>query len=160
MVFVFSLQSVLEHRLAKEEKAQREYSDALGCLREARRRRREVEQDIERRAEQVRQMQRTGLRFAEREIFERWIQARQTQVQELAREEQRQAEQVEQCRLRLLKAVQDRTIMEKLRDKEWTAYRVEEARADLRRFDEIAVRDYVNAHRRREKIARQRERIA
>lgn len=160
MVFAFSLQPVLDHRQAKEEKAQREYGDALGRLEGIRRRRREVENDIETRGEQVRRKQRTGLSFAEREIIERWIQTLQEQLKRLDQEERQLAEQAEQCRLRLLKAVQDLKVMEKLREKEWADYRLDEARADLRRFDEIAVRDYVNAHRRREKNAQSRERIA
>jgi flagellar biosynthesis chaperone FliJ len=49
--------------------------------------------------------------------------------------------------------------MEKLRGNELKAYRQEEGRAELRLFDEIAVRDYARAQR-QEKDAGFPERIA
>jgi len=159
MKFVFSLQAVLDHRRTIEEKLQREYGEALSRLEAVSRRRRQVEHDILRCTDEIRHRSQVGLPFAEREIYERWIDACREQIEALMKEEERHAALVETCRQRLLKAVQDLTIMEKLCERERAAFRLEEARAELKFFDAIAVRDYVIT-RRQAKDAALAERIA
>lgn len=143
-----------------EEKSQREYGEALGRFEAVRRRRQEIDEDIARCAEQVHQGQMRGFGFREREIFERWIEAQRQLARQLQDELQRLAIEVEQRRQLLIKAMQDRTIMERLREREMAAYRQEEARIELRLFDEIAVRDYIDTMRNREKDSDPQERIA
>lgn len=152
MGFKFSLQTVLEHRQTLEEQAQREYSESLARLEATRRRRTEVEADIARCVSNVRIRQARSVNFAERELYERWIGELEIQVGRLQDEIQKQSVEVEKLRLKLVKAVQDRTVMEKLREKELAAFRIEENRAELKQFDDIAVRDFAKA-RLREKIA-------
>lgn len=158
MGFKFSLQPVLEQRQAQEEKRQREYSEAQAKAEAARERLEQVKRDIARWDAEIRAGLGT-MPFARREMIERWIGSQEERL-ELMDEEIRMLEQAaEQCRLRLVKAVQDRTVMEKLREKEMAAWRMEEARAERGFFDELAVRDFID-QRNQEKDAGSEERIA
>ena len=159
MGFKFTLQAVREHRQTVEEKLQREYSEALGQLEAIRQQQRDVETDISRCIAEVRRKQACGLNFAEWGIYEHWIDEQHEQVERLLGKAEQMAKEVEVRRLKLVKAVQDRTIMDKLRSSELKAYRKEEGRVELRLFDEIAVRDYVRAQH-QEKDAGFPERIA
>jgi len=159
MKFTFSLQAVLDHRLTVEDKLRREYGEALSRLQAVSRRRRQVQNDAVRCVNEIRQRMRAGQPFAEREIYERWIEACREQIEALMKEEEHLAAIVEQHRQRLLKAVQDRTIMEKLCERERAAFLLEEARGELKFFDAVAVRDYVIT-RRQAKDADLAERIA
>lgn len=158
MAFKFSLQPVLQQRLAQEEKRQREYGEAQSKAEAARERRRQVLENIDRWAGEVRRGQAT-LDFARRDLIERWITAQNERLELMEEEIAMLAAQAEQCRARLVKAMQDRTIMEKLRERERTEWRQEEDRAERRFFDELAVRDFIS-HKQQEKAAGLEERIA
>lgn len=158
MPFKFTLQPVLQQRVATEEKRQREYGDAQAKVESARERRRCVVEDISRWGDVVRRTQ-GAMDYARRELIERWITAQEERIELLDAEIEMLAAQAEQCRLRLVKAVQDRTMMEKLREREHADWRIEEDRAERRFFDEIAVRDFID-QKNQEKDAGLEERIA
>jgi flagellar FliJ protein len=159
MPFRFSLQAVLDHRRSVEEQRQREFGEALTRLEAARGQRHRIEREIHRRHVQVREGQRGGLDYALRELIERWIDLQRQEAVEVDASIGRLDEEARRRRARLLEAVKARMVLERLRDRELRAFRQEEARAELKVFDEIAVRDYLNEHR-REKDAHQAERIA
>jgi flagellar export protein FliJ len=97
--------------------------------------------------------------FARREMIERWIGAQEGRLELIDEEIRMLAQQAEQCRQRLVKAVQDRTIMEKLREQERMGWLLEQERAERRFFDELAVRDFIDQQH-QEKDAESEERIA
>ena len=152
MPFQFSMEPVLEHRRALEDKAQREYGAAVARLEATRGRKRDIETELESRKQQVRREQQQALPYIMRELIENWIVSLEQHLREVDLEAKRQAVQTEQMRLRLVKAMQNRTVMEKLRDKEMSDFKVTEERSERRRFDEIAIRNYA-MERRQEKFA-------
>lgn len=152
MAFRFSLQPVLEQRQRIEDERQRELGDIQRRLESSRRRVQEIEEDIRRRHESVRENQRKGVRFALRELEERWIQAQRQAALEEQQVIRGLEEQEVQARARLVEAAKGRMVIEKLRERELAQWKLDEARRELKLFDEIAVRDYVN-DRRREKNA-------
>lgn len=158
MAFKFSLQPVLEQRLAIEDKRQREYGEAQAKVEAARARQRQAQAEIERWIGEVRR-QLGVMPFAQREMIERWIADQHDRLELLGEEIKMLGQQAEQCRLKLVKAAQDRTVMEKLRESEIKAWRQEEDRAERRFFDELAVRDFID-QKNREKDAGLEERIA
>ena len=159
MGFNFSLQAVLDHRHTQEEQRQREFSEAQAKVQTVMRQQVEIRQDIARRNEQIRSRQQTGLSFAHRELYENWIGAQEAQWHRLEQEREELEKVAETKRQALVKAVQARTVMENLRDQEQAQWLQEEKRAEMRLFNEIAVREF-NEQRRREKDSQQEERIA
>lgn len=158
MAFKFSLQPVLEQRLAQEEKRQREYGEAQSRVEAARQRRRQVEDDIARWTAEIRREMIT-MPYPRREMIERWISEQLGRLELIDEEIRMLAAQAEQCRQRLVTAVQERTMMEKLQERELAEWRIEEARAERRFFDELAVRDFID-QKNAEKDAGLEERIA
>jgi flagellar FliJ protein len=147
MAFKFSLAPVLEQRQATEDRAQREYGTAQQKLLRLRQQKREIDGEVQARKQQVREEQMQALPYARRELVENWIVALEQHLRQVEQDMYRQIAMVEQLRLKLVKAMQDRTIMEKLRDKEIEEYRQAEERSERRRFDEIAIRNFAMAQR-------------
>lgn len=158
-MFRFSLQPVLEHRTTIEEQRQREFAEALTRLEAARERRRQIDGEILRCHARVREGQRSGLDFALRELFERWIGAQQQLTVEADASIRKLDDEAQRRRARLIEAVKARKVIERLRERELKDWKREEDRAELKVFDEIAVRDFVTESR-REKDADLAERIA
>jgi flagellar FliJ protein len=163
MPFTFSLEPVLEHRRRLEQNCQRQCGDAMARVEAVRERQQRLQNEIERQHEEIRAGQRSrhtgGSAFALRQMAERWIVAQRGQVDQLQGAIDRLNEELRVARERLIEAVKDRMVIEKLREKELDAHRRREARAEMKTFDEIAVREYLNEQR-REKDADHTERIA
>ena len=159
MAFRFTLQAVLDHRRTQEEQVQRAYGQAQSQVEAARRERRQVQQDMAMRMEEVHRRQPGEAGFSWRALYENWIEELRRQARRIEQEIVTLEEHAEQWRAKLVKAMQARMIMEKLREKELRAYRLEQARAERRLFDEIAARNYITRQE-REKHAAHGERIA
>jgi flagellar export protein FliJ len=151
-MFRFSLQTVLEHREALEEKCQREHGQQLARLRTIQEKGERIVAEIESCGQRVRQGQLGGMSFAQRDILENWIGRQQGEVGRLNQAASEQAERVERDRLKLVESAKARTIMEKLRQNEEKDWHREVSRAEQRRFDEIGLRKYIDRQR-REKAA-------
>lgn len=158
-MFKFSLQPVLDHRQAIEERCQREYSLQLTKWQSLEEQREQLVEELDSHAERIRQGQREGMSYARRQLFESWMTKRRVTLAELEETLEQQAQRVERARHYLIDAARQCKIMDKLREREHGEYRLEEARSEGRAFDEIAVRGF-NTRRRREKDAQRRERIA
>jgi flagellar export protein FliJ len=158
-MFRFSLQPVLEHRQAIEQRRQRELAEALGRLEAARARRRQVEEETHRRLLQVREGQRKGIGFAQRELIEQWIVALRMDAVKIDASIHALEQEERKRRAALVEALKAQTILDRLREQEWRDWRLQETRAELKAFDAIAVRNYAVEHP-REKHADPSERIA
>ena len=142
MGFTFSLIEVLEHRQVREEEAQREYGLAMAALSEARSALDTIQEDVTARSGQIRRAMIAGITLPERELWEGYIQSRISDASQ-AGEAVLRADQLAQAKRNLLvKAMQQREILEKLREDERRAWERMEASAELKRFDEIAVRAF------------------
>ena len=159
MRFRFTLQPVLEQRLTVEELRQRVFAQAHAAVEAARAEVRLVDEDLSARKDQIRQRQAGGMTLPMRRMYEDWIAAQTARRVQLNGRLQELEAKAEAERVKLVKAVQARIVMEKLREKELKAWRLEEARVELKEFDEIAVRNFAN-ERRQEKNAGQAERIS
>jgi flagellar export protein FliJ len=165
MAFRFSLQPVLDQRLAQEEQAQRQYARALAWLEGLRRRRQEIENEIKSCRQQISLGQRRGMDLARRDLYERWIEHQHDQIRILEKRIEAAAQAAEQERRLLVQATQKRTIMEKLYEREQADWRRDQQRSEIKTFNEFAVRDWAAQKRRRkdrtgEKATHPRERIA
>lgn len=167
MRFRFSLQPVLEQRMTVEELRQRLFAQAQAAVEEVRREMRAIDQDILARKDQVQQGQLGGMHFAMRRMIEDWIDAQTARRGTLTVKVHELEAKAEQERQQLVKAAQARIALEKLREQELKAWRLEEARAEMKQFDEIAVRNAAMERRAQRrtpadpaKIAEQPERIA
>lgn len=159
MGFEFTLQAVLDHRLTLEEQAQRHYSEAQARVEAAQAEKKEIEADIRARFEQIREHQRRGAGLAWRQLIEQWIDNQRLAIHQLENRIEDLKKEVEKRRQALIKAMQAREVLEQLREQEFEVYRYEEARMEMKLFDEIAVRNYLE-ERNREKDADSAERIA
>lgn len=159
MPFRFSLERVLDHRNAQEERAQRAFGEAMQALEVLRAEKRAIEEEVADRVAEVRARQQAGLVFALRRIYEDWIAAQREKLPDYDRRIAEAAAETERRRLELVAAVQARMVMEELRERELEAYRVQEAREETKQFDEIAARKVIERQI-REKRAAGPERIA
>ena len=159
MGFQFSLQPVLDHRKVQEEQIQRFYSQYKGQLEAQQKIQSEIQEDLKQRLEQVRTQQREGMDHPKRELYETWIETRRMDIEQLNEQIRKLGQIVEQWRLKLVRAMQARMILEEFHEQELKEYRTQEARAERKMFDEIGVRKYIDTQR-QEKNAGQAERIA
>lgn len=159
MGFRFSLQPVLNHRKLLEERAQRDFSLARQRVEELRNMKQGLEEDVANRGAQIRRAMLAGIGFAERSLWENWIRAQRAEALRLAREIDEAQRLADEKRARLVHAMQQRTVLDRLRERELADWRREQDRAERRDFDEIAVRDYAEQMR-QAKAAAQAERIA
>lgn len=145
MPFVFSLEEVLDYRKRIEETRQREMHEARrrvdyvqDLLREARERRAEYRDELNRVVGE-------GKPFALHEVYINYIRGldglivrSEKHLEELRRE-------LEKRRRFLEYAVRQRRILDELKKEEWKQYRLTESRLESRQYDEIAVRNFVTA---------------
>lgn len=159
MKFKFSLQPVLQHRQALEEKAQQAFGEAKHRLDEAQRHRDSIREGIRERGEQVRHAQRAGLSFAHRELFENWIERQRQEVLRLEQVIQDHLRQVEQRRAEMIESMRARKVMDQLREQERRQWLQEQAKNEMKFFDDVANRNFMVAQA-SEKDAHTGERIA
>lgn len=160
-MFKFTLQSVLEVRCATEEQRRGELARVLDKVAECEIHGTKIQAEIARGARLSREALSRGAPYAYRELFENWIAWGESEMQRLeARLSEFRAE-AEKRRLVLAAASRERTILDKLRDKEMQAYRREMDRAEQRHYDDLAIRDYALARRAdKENLASAEERIS
>ncbi len=141
MKFNFTLQAVLEQRLAQEERMQRDYSQTVARIAALRRGLAEIQSDIEHWRGQIRADQ-TSMGWERRGIYENWIEARQEEAAQLAAQIERMTAIAERERMMLIKAMQARMLIEKLREREHQLFCQERDRVEAREFDEFGVRQF------------------
>lgn len=158
-MFKFSLQPVLEHRNAIEGLRQREYHEVVGQI-----------ADLEAQKERFLEQQGEGLRTAAagamgprdmafRRFFGDWVGWVGAEIDEISHNVLLLSEEAETRRLALAEAAKQKKIMEKLRDKEEEDWKLDEARAEQKLFDEIAIRGF-QTKAREEKLTSRQERIS
>ncbi len=148
MKFNFSLQAVLDQRLAQEERMQRDYNQTMAQISAVKRGMHEIEDDIAHWESQVRNEQ-AGMAFNQRGLFENWIDVQHDELKKMQEQLERMMKIAEKERQLLIKAMQARTLMEKLRDREYKLFREEADKAEGRMFDEFAVREFAEQRRRK-----------
>lgn len=156
MKFNFSLQAVLDQRLAQEERMQRDYNQTMAQIGAVKRGMHEIEDDIAHWESQVRNDQ-MNMGFEKRGLFENWIDVQHDELKQMREQLERMAKIAEKERQLLIKAMQARTLMEKLRDREYKLFREEADKAEGRMFDEFAVRDFAEQRRRKNEQAGQQQ---
>ncbi|MEN6625620.1 MAG: flagellar export protein FliJ [Candidatus Sumerlaeia bacterium] len=149
MKFNFSLQAVLDQRLAQEERMQRDYNQTMAQISAIKRGIHEIEYDIDRWMEQV-QANQAAMGFNKRGLFENWIDVQNDELKKMQEQLERMKKIADKERQLLIKAMQARTLMEKLRDRELRLFHEEADRAEARMFDEFAVREFAEQRKRRE----------
>lgn len=147
-MFKFKLQPVLDQRKAVEELRQREYHEALRQLTGLEEKRSEVLRQHDEAREQVVRSIGTRHGGALRQYFADWSRWVSREIRRMEGEIGSLRAQAERRREALVEAVKQRTMIEKLREREEREWRTEEARAEQKTFDELALREY--AGRRRE----------
>lgn len=148
MKFNFSLQAVLDQRLAQEERMQRDYNQTMAQIGAVKRGMHEIEDDISHWENQVRGDQ-ANMAFDKRGLFENWIDVQHDELGKMREQLERMMKIAEKERQLLIKAMQARTLMEKLRDREYKLFREDADKAEGRMFDEFAVRDFAEQRRRK-----------
>jgi flagellar export protein FliJ len=148
MGFKFSLQAVLNQREANEERCQREYSMALAQLETLRRRRVQIDEEIEHCRDRIARGQRDGMDWDHRRLIEQWIDHQKEEGLRVDRLCEEANENVERKRRQLTEANQQTRIMEKLREREYGDWRLGERRAEAKAFDEFAMRRHDQRKRR------------
>lgn len=148
MKFNFSLQAVLDQRMAQEERMQRDYNQTMAQISAVRRGMHEIEDDITHWEEQVRSDQ-ANMGFNQRGLFENWIDVQHDELKKMQQQLEQMMKIAEKERQLLIKAMQARTLMEKLREREYKLFREEADKAEGRMFDEFAVRDFAEQRRRK-----------
>lgn len=152
MPFAFSLEEVLEYRLTVEDTRRREMAEVLrqveyveGLIEQARARHREQREEMTR-------MARKGTRPIEQRLYLNYLQGLDNLIAKSEDHLEELRKELERRRDLLRYAVNQRRVMDELKDEERQEYLREEARAEVREFDEIAVRNFLTAER--EKSAR------
>ena len=144
MPFRFTLQDVLEYRMRLEEMRQREFAEInrqvehmRDLISQARALQRNYRADMVRQAAESRDI-------SFRPVFENYIAALERLVARSLEHLAQLEQELEKARLRLLKASSERQAMEDLRKDEERRYKEQEARAERKIFDEIAIRNYLH----------------
>lgn len=137
----FKLQSVLNYRQSLEDQAQQLLTSSL-------QQRLELEAELEHQRSslqdydsQLRERQRDGLTVAEMDLFESQIHHCRRLMAELQTHLERLDEQILCQRNDLLQAARDRQVMEKLKEKQESEYRLELSRKERAMLDEISLRN-------------------
>lgn len=158
-MFRFSLQPVLDQRIAKEELRQREYKELQGVMEGLRQEQQTIQSDIAHQGQLVSDQLRQGISFQIRYLYESWIDYQKREVGRLNKEMDDLRPQLEERRLCLVEAARGRILIEKLQEKELEAYQKEQARVERIAFDEIGTRQF-SERQRAEKSAARKERNA
>lgn len=144
MPFRFSLQEVLDYRSRILEQRQRETAAVRGeidriegLMAQAREMRDRQREDMNRRA------LREGLGLAWREIYVNYIEGIDALIERSRKHVEDLERVLEERRRMLAEASKEVRVMEELRDEELEQYLLEERRAEMKEYDEIAIRNFL-----------------
>jgi flagellar FliJ protein len=163
MPYCFSLQAVMDHRRNLEETAERELGNIQSFIRLVEGNIHQVAADISNRYAQVNEAMLLGKSTEQRQLTETWILRQKNHLHDLDGIRRQKQEELEEKRRALIEAMKQRTIIEKLQEKELEDYRRQESRDEQKMFDEIALREFElerNNRNDEEKDSSQSERIA
>lgn len=140
----FKLQVVLNYRQQLEDQAQQVLTSSLQRQSELNGELQQHQLHLQHHDEELKQRQQDGLTVAEMDLYESQIQHYQRLI-EVIREDLLQLEQqIVAERTELLHAARERQVLEKLKDKQDTAYRQELSRKERVMLDEISLRNKGN----------------
>jgi flagellar FliJ protein len=138
-VFVFKLQSVLEHRKTMEEMALRVFSDAIVKLNAERTTMTALTEKEALLIEQWRELGERPVKATDFSLYAEYIKRIQHSLRDQAAIVIAAEEEVERKRVALLAAVKERKILETLKEKNRLAYESWIAERERKTMDEIAI---------------------
>jgi flagellar export protein FliJ len=145
--FKFSLQAVLDLRRRVEELRQREMQEISkqveyveSLIRQARNRQMMYHDELMAKS-------RKGMAFAEREIYTNYLLGVEALVTRSEEHLEILRKELNRRKERLVAAARDRQVLEELEKEERKQYELQERRAEAKRFDEIAIRNFLIAQR-------------
>jgi flagellar FliJ protein len=142
MVFEFSLEAVLDHRRTLEDQAQRAFSEVQSSIHAMENQQRVIQQDLTARRAEINLAMQSGQTWQTRELSENWIRVQKHRDMDLAGQIAERRKELEVRRKELVKVMQAREVMEKLREEALEQWMIEQHRAEQKVYDEIAIRDF------------------
>ena len=146
-MFKFSLEPVLEHRKAIEEKRSREHGEVLSRINRFKGDVHEYEEQVLRSHKAISEGIQRGVNPAYGALFGECIVGARAEMERIEAEIKQLEAEAEKRRLALAESAKARMIIEELRDEEQKKFRAEQARAEQRMFDEVAIREFVTRQR-------------
>ena len=140
----FKLQTVLNYRQSLEDQAQQVLSTTLQRQSEFDLKLQQQQQNFHQYDRELKQRQQEGLTVAEMDLYESQIQHCRHLIKEIQSHLQQLEQQVIVERTELLHAARERQVMEKLKDKQETAYQQELSHQERVMLDEISLRNKGN----------------
>ena len=142
-MFVFRLESVMNCRKAAEDKALTDFSDEKRDLEKERQQLDRIQEHKVSLIEQLRDMQKDGLKADEIALFMDYIRQVQARLADQENVVRQAVERVSLKREALLAAVKDRKVMETLKARKLQEYIAESNKAEQKQMDETAIFRYV-----------------
>ena len=137
----FKLQSVLNYRQSLEDQAQQVLTTSLKLRTELEHQLEHHKAVLQNHDKELRRRQQDGLTVAEIDLFEAQIQHCRRLIKELRNRIDQLESQILSEREVLLHAARDRQVMEKLKEKQESEYRLELSRKERVMLDEISLRN-------------------
>ncbi|MBF0289275.1 MAG: flagellar export protein FliJ [SAR324 cluster bacterium] len=134
----FSMQTALDVRERIEKLKQKEFGEQLQVAQEIKSRIVESQEQIKQSHVYTNQLKNNGFTIAQLQFNQQFCQRMEQQIQVLEHQLQQQNEIVNRKQQSLLKATQDRRVLEILKEKEQQRYRKHQDRLDRLEMDEIA----------------------
>jgi len=135
----FSLHTVLDYRVRLENLAQQKLMSAEQAVRQLAEQIAEIEADIGDRTAALAEKQRQGIDIREHIQLAEGLDYRRQELAAMRQEMVKRREKVDQARAHLKKRSQEKKIMEKLRERQDTAWRQYLDKRENIRLDEIAI---------------------
>ena len=140
----FKLQVVLNYRQQLEDQAQQVLTSSLHQQSELNGELQHHQLILQRHDDELRQRQQEGLTVAEMDLYESQIQHYHRLIEEIQEKLLQLEQQIVAERMELLHAARERQVLEKLKDKQDTAYQQELSRKERVMLDEISLRNKGN----------------
>ncbi|MBN1957457.1 MAG: flagellar export protein FliJ [Desulfuromonadales bacterium] len=137
----FKLQAVLNYRQSLEDQAQQALTASLKLRGELDAQREQQSLALRDYDAQLKARQREGLSVAEMELFEAQIEHCRRLMKDIGAQLDLLDERIVEERESLLKVARDRQVLEKLKDKQESEYRLELSRKERVMLDEISLRN-------------------
>ncbi|MFO7766005.1 MAG: flagellar export protein FliJ [Pelovirga sp.] len=140
----FQLDSVLHYRTSLEDQAQQALALSLQKQRDLLTAIDEQQNELQEQDRQLKALQHKGLAIAEIDLYERRIDHCRRRCAQLKAELQQLEQKICQERDTLLQAARDRQVLDKLKDRQETEFRLEQERQERLQLDEISLRNKRN----------------
>lgn len=141
MAVKFKLQAVLNYRQSLEDQAQQVLAASLQKQSDLKSQLREQKKRLQRHDRELKIRQVDGLTVAEIDLYESQIQHCRRLIEDILAHLQQLDQRIILERNELLNAARERQVLEKLKDKQETAYQQELSRKERAMLDEISLRN-------------------